>query len=110
VNHSPEIDAAYAVLASELTQSDDVELGSGKRGFGSGAMTVDGRIFAMPGERGLVLKLPAERVAELVRSGAGEPFDAGKGRPMREWAVIPFGRRSTWRALSTVALAFVRGR
>jgi hypothetical protein len=80
----------------------------GTRGFGAGALKVDGSIFAMVVQGALVLKLPAARVADLVVAGAGEPFDSGKGRPMREWVVVvPTGPASDL-ALAEEALAYVR--
>jgi hypothetical protein len=47
-----------------------------------------GKFFAFVRRDELVLKLPAERVRELIDAGDGAPFDAGKGRPMKEWAGV----------------------
>jgi hypothetical protein len=57
----------------------------------------------------LVVKLPRERVAALIASGAGLPFDAGKGTPMKEWVAVSDADDNTWRALAEEALAFVDG-
>lgn len=89
-----------------LAERDGVTVGGG-RGFGANALKVDGRIFAMSDDAGLVLKLPRDRVAALVASGAGLPFDAGKGRPMKEWVIVPWPSRDASRALAEEALAFV---
>jgi hypothetical protein len=43
-----------------------------------------GKFFAFTTKRDLVVKLPAARVAELIASGASQPCDPGKGRPMKE--------------------------
>ena len=82
----------------------------GGRGFGSTALTVDGAIFAVPWHGALVLKLPAPRVRHLIEAGLGIPFDAGKGRPMREWVAIPAGSSSEDLDLAEEALSFVRSR
>ncbi len=58
---------------------------------------------------GLVLKLPRDRVAGLVASGDGTTFDAGKGKPMKEWVVVRKGSNSHWLSLAEEALAFVGG-
>jgi hypothetical protein len=104
------IDTRFGAVADALTTEPGVTLGSGRRGFGSDALQVDGRIFAMSRHGGLVLKLPRDRVTALVASGDGAPFDGGKGRPMREWVVIEQGTGQDWLSLATEALTFVAGR
>ena len=97
--------ASFDELAAALVGRDGVSIGG--RGFGSTALKVDGRIFAMSGEAGLVLKLPRDRVASLVAAGDGRPFDAGKGTPLQEWVVIPTSVEGRWRELAEEALVFV---
>ncbi len=85
-----EVEDWFAVLCDELADRPGVARPDpGRRGFGSSALTVHGSIFAMlvPGG-GLVVKLPRGRVEELVATGVGEPFRAGKGRPMKEWLTV----------------------
>jgi hypothetical protein len=81
----------------------------GGRGFGSSALKVGGAIFAMLTRGRLVVKLPRARVADLIADGAGEPFDAGKGRPMKEWLVVGDADDDAWRGLAEEALRFVGG-
>ncbi len=99
-------DRRFAELVAVLADGDRVVVGEG-RGFGAGALTVAGRIFAIPRDGGLVVKLPAERVAELVADGGATTFDAGKGRPMREWAVLAESSGGRWQSLAEESLAFV---
>jgi hypothetical protein len=79
------------------------------KGFGSDALKVDGRIFAMLTGGQLVVKLPAERVQDLISDGTGGPFDAGKGRPMKEWLTV-LASDDVWSGLAAEAYAFVRRR
>ena len=76
------------------------------RGFGRGALTVKGKIFAMLSSRGeFVVKLPGDRVAALVASGSGKRFASGPGRVMKEWLVVPPGKE--WEARAEEARRFV---
>jgi TfoX-like protein len=79
----------------------------GRRAFGSCALKVEGSIFAMLQDGRLVVKLPRERVSALVATGTGEPFGAGKGRPMKEWVAVPDADDALWRTLAEEALTFV---
>lgn len=76
-------------------------------GFGSNpGLRVRDRIFAMLVRDALVVKLPSERVDELVAAGVAVRFDAGKGRPMREWASVPPSPDANWEQLAIEARAF----
>jgi hypothetical protein len=59
------------------------------RMFGSTGLRTDSGTFAgfARGDE-LVVKLPPDRVVELLESGEGSVFDAGKGRPMKEWVTL----------------------
>jgi hypothetical protein len=55
----------------------------------------------------LVVKLPGDRVAELVSAGTGDEF-APAGKVFREWVAIPTLDRRLWRELLAEAVAFAR--
>ena len=104
------VEARFAKIVSALEGQDGVTLGSGRRGFGSGTLQVEGRIFAMVSRDRFVVKLPLERVAALLEGGDGQPFDAGKGRPMKEWVVLTDRISRQWLKLAREAKAFVAGK
>ena len=54
-----------------------------------------------------VVKLPKARVDELVLAGAGERFDANRGRPMKEWLEVRSDLTEEWLQLAREALEFV---
>lgn len=81
-------DSQFALLVSTFAGTDGVTLGTVGRGFGSGALQVNGRIFAMVTRGRIVMKLPRARVADLIGAGQGSSFDAGKGKPMKEWVQL----------------------
>jgi TfoX/Sxy family transcriptional regulator of competence genes len=99
--------ARFAALIGALAGAEGVTLGSGRRGFGSGTLQVDGRIFAMVSNDQIVIKLPRERVAHLLASGDGTAFDAGKGRPMKEWVALGSCSDEQTLSLAREARAFV---
>ncbi len=84
-----------------------VTLGGGK-GFGSSALKVDGKIFAMRSSKGcFVVKLPRERVDELVSLGGGKHFETAPGRRMKEWVAVQ-GENSDWVKLAEEAYEYVK--
>jgi TfoX/Sxy family transcriptional regulator of competence genes len=105
----PATRARFATLVAALAGSDGVTLGSGRRGFGSGALQVNGRIFAMLSDDRIVLKLPHEQVVGLLASGDGLAFDAGKGHPMKEWVALRETSAERTLSLAREARDFVAG-
>jgi len=100
----------FAKLVDQFAGRRDVTSFAGK-GFGStGQLKVDGRIFAMLVRGELVVKLPRQRVDELVALGEGRYFDAGKGKPMHEWFVLSPTSKKQWTTIAKQAIDFVGGK
>jgi hypothetical protein len=99
----------FAAIAQSLVSEPDVTLGaSGKKGFGSSALQIRGKIFAMIDSLGnFVVKLPRPRVDALVAAGEGRPYDPGHGRIMREWVVVEPASPAVWSTLASEAMAYV---
>lgn len=57
---------------------------------------------------GLVVKLTAQRVAELIAAGVGQPF-APAGRVFKEWVAIPEADRRRWASLLREGVALAKG-
>lgn len=79
--------------------------------MGFPCLRVDGAFFASCEHRtgDLVVKLPRQRVEELINAGIGKPF-APAGRTFREWVLVDDRDEDRWVALIDEALRFVSGR
>ena len=71
--------------------------------FGMPILKIRGKVFAGDWKGELVVKLPRERVEQLIAAGEGEPFAPMAGRVMKEWALVKDP------AVAGEALVFVRG-
>src|SRR4030095_12506882 len=104
---APTSEQLWAPIAKDQLSERGVTSGTG---FGSNeGLRVSGKIFAMLVRGELVVKLPKDRVDELVDAGAARRFDAGKGRPMKEWASVPVSASRRWRGLAAGATSLVGG-
>jgi hypothetical protein len=102
-------DARFAPVVAALAGKRDVTRES-RQGFGSGALKVNGKIFAMMTPRGeFVVKIPKTRVDELVNDGIGERFEPGPGRLMKEWLALD-GHPERWIDLAKEAYQFGKGK
>jgi len=101
---NPRLAPAAASLAAAKAGRDG---GSGGK-FGSKALKVNGKIFAMVVNGRLVVKLAKERVDQLVGARQAAYFDPGHGRLMKQWATI-LDAKLSWLALATEAHDFVGG-
>jgi hypothetical protein len=103
--------ARFAALAENFAGELGVDVGQGTRkAFGSSALKVNGKIFAMVTSADeFVVKLPRTRVEELEAAGIGHKFDPGHGRLMKEWLTVRANATNRWPDLAREALVFVGG-
>ena len=69
-------------LVGEFSDTDGVTLPRGGSGFGRSALRYHGKIFAMFVRGDLVVKLPAQRVDELVAPDSPLPWSALAGEAL----------------------------
>jgi TfoX/Sxy family transcriptional regulator of competence genes len=81
----------------------------GARKFGSNGLKANGKLFALFTQGTLIVKLPKDRVAALVASGVGKPFDPGHGRLMKGWLTVT-STKAPWIDLAKEAHGFVSRR
>jgi TfoX/Sxy family transcriptional regulator of competence genes len=94
-------------LANELLEEDpSIEHARMMNAFG---LKANGKFFAMVVKDELVVKLPRERVDELVATGKGRRFDPGHGRVMKEWASLRPANRQVCAGYVEEARSFVEG-
>ncbi|HEX2361174.1 MAG TPA: hypothetical protein VHI11_03780 [Jiangellaceae bacterium] len=98
-------DEVWASIAEAELARSDVTAGTG---FGkSEGLRVSGKVYAMFIQDELVVKLPKNRVDELISEGDGRRFEPGRGRIMKEWAVLPPPVMDDWSALVAEARTYV---
>lgn len=78
--------------------------------MGYPCLRYDGRFFASIEREThrLLVKLPRQRVTQLIDDGDGEPF-APAGRTFREWAAVPRPHRERWEGLLDEAKDYAAG-
>jgi hypothetical protein len=102
-------EARYSAIVKALAGRPGVTSeDAGRKGFGSsGQLKVNDRIFAMLVRGALVVKLPRQRVDQLVNSRDGRPFDPRRnGRLMKEWLVLSPASKLDWLSLTREAMRF----
>jgi hypothetical protein len=77
--------------------------------MGYPCLRTEGKFFASleKNSGNLIVKLPAQRVNELIDLGQAHPF-APNGRVFREWALIDRPDREQWTAFLQEAVDFVK--
>jgi hypothetical protein len=101
---SPE--ALFWDLVNELREHDD-RIDEGTI-MGGRCARVAGEFLGLVDYKGsgMVVKLPRNRVDELIEQGIGEPF-APAGKAFREWVAIPKPDSRRWSKLLLEAVVFV---
>jgi hypothetical protein len=86
-------DDVYQEVKTHFALDKDVEVlsGSGAQGIKYGK-----KLFAMFTKGDLLIRLPPDRVSEVVASGDGLPYDPGTGKPMKKMVLIPVSKKDLW--------------
>ena len=101
------VQALFDEVAERLLREDEAV--EQTRMMGSDGLKTGGKFFAMVSRGELVVKLPRERVDELVEAGAGHRFDPGHGRLMKEWVALMPADEEACAGYVTDARHFVGG-
>jgi hypothetical protein len=103
----PSIDAVFAVVAERVLALHPEDQAG--RMLHSPGLRTGGKFYGFAPHDGLIVKLPAARVTELIDRGLGEACSPRPGRPMREWVQIPAPDEQAALGYLLEARAFVAG-
>ena len=65
-------------------------------------------MFAMCQKEIFIVKLPKNRVVEIINSDEGLPHDFGTGKAMKEWVIIKFDFSKKWFNYAQEAMEFAK--
>ena len=99
---------SYQQLAQQFTQQDGVEESTM---MGSPCLRYKGEFVTMMFDKqeSLIVKLPADRVNELIADGDGNEFNFTKKR-FKEWVLIPMEFEDRFSGYVEEALAFAKSK
>jgi hypothetical protein len=98
---------AYGELV-ELLGEEDPDVHAGKM-FGMPIFLRGRKAFGGPRQGDMVFKLTGSEHAEALRLRGAHLFDPGeRGRPMKQWVVVPAAHAEQWERLARAALADVK--
>ena len=89
----------WAKIKEKFLKLDDVQ----KQGE---ALKIKRKMFVILNQNDITVKLPKNRVAELLASGEGLPYDPGNGKIMKEWVTIPLKTSKKWMAFVKEGMKF----
>jgi hypothetical protein len=101
-----DVDPRFALVAAAFAT--DRRVRQKRMSSSQNVFNVNGKIFAMLVKNKLVVKLPRQRLDDLVRARKGGYFDPGHGRLIKEWVTVEAGK-GNWVGLATEACHFVKG-
>lgn len=102
--HEAEAQTLFEPIAKAFLKESGVTEG---KMFGTSVLKIKGKVFVFPMKGKLVVKLPRDRVAEIVALKKGVYFDPGHGRISKEWVAVAPSAESEWLNLAREAKAFV---
>jgi len=94
-------------LEARLSHLPGIHTGKALQSMG---LMVGGKLFAFIKDGHLVLKLPATQIDILIEAHDAVRFDGNRGKPMKEWVVMPPSSSVLWPALAEDAFRFVSGK
>ena len=83
----------YADVKAHFDNDPDVEV---LKGRGAQGIKRRGKLFVMFMKGDIIVKLPENRVKEIIDLGDGAPFDPGTGKPMKNRILIPASKKDLW--------------
>jgi TfoX N-terminal domain len=97
--------AAYDAIAAELVASAGALKGTM---FGMPCLKHSGKMFAGFFQDAMVFKLDAPAHAQALALAGARLFDpSDRGRPMKEWVVVPAAHAARWPEFGRAALEYV---